>query len=89
MTVTFDLKFVKDISLLPEYIHESFAEVYKLCEECQSVREIHNCEKMKGNKNLYRIRIGDYRATFKLKDVNSIVFRRFLSRGQVYKKHVN
>ena len=88
MIVTFDRKFVKDISMLPEYLHESFAEVYKVCEDCQNIREIHHCEKIKGSKNLYRIRIGDYRATFKLKDVNSIEFRRFLSRGQAYKKHV-
>jgi len=89
MIVTFDRKFVKDLSVLPEYIHKSFAEIHEVCEKVSHISEIPHCGKIKGSKILYRIRIGDYRATFKLKDANSIVFRRFLSRGQVYKKHVS
>jgi len=88
MNVTFDHKFVKDISILPAYIQVSFAKVYEICKKASSICEIPHCRKIKGNEQLYRIRIGDFRATFILKDVNAIAFRRFLPRGQVYKKHV-
>jgi len=88
MDVTFDRKFVKDISILPEYIHVSFAKVYEICKKASNIGEIPHCRKIEGNEKLYRIRVGDFRATFLLKDANTIVFRRFLSRGQVYKKHV-
>ena len=88
MNVTFDRKFVKDISILPEYIHKSFAHVHEVCEKASNIRKIPQCRKIEGSERLYRIRIDDYRATFKLKDANSIEFRRFLPRGQVYKKHV-
>ena len=89
MNVTFDRKFFKDFSKLPEHIQKSFAELHEVFFEVSTIRDIPNCLKLAGNENIYRVRIGDYRITFKSKDTNSIEFRRFLSRGQVYKKHIS
>ena len=88
MNVTYDRKFFKDFSTAPEYVQVSFAELREKIETISTIRKIPNCRPLKGQKDFYRIRIGDYRVTFKLVEINSIELRRFLPRGQVYKKHV-
>ena len=88
MNVNYDRKFFKDFSAIPEHVQVSFAELREELEKVSTIREIPNCRPLKGIKSFYRIRIGDYRITLKLDNANSIEFKRFLSRGQVYKKHV-
>ena len=88
MNVNYDRKFFKDFSTIPEHVQVSFAELRKEFETASTVREIPNCKPLKGRKGFYRIRIGDYRVTFESVDINTIELKRFLSRGQVYKKHV-
>ena len=88
MNVTYDRKFFKDFSTVPEYIQVSFAELREEIETVLTIREIPNCRPLKGRKDFYRIRIGDYRVTFQLVNINSIELKRFLPRGQVYKKHI-
>ena len=88
MNVTYDRKFFKDFSEIPEYVQVSFSEIREEIETISTIREIPNCRPLKGRKDFYRIRIGDYRVTFKFVNVNSIELKRFLHRGQVYKKHV-
>ena len=88
MNVTYDRKFFKDFSTVPEHVQIFFAELRKEFETVSTVREIPNCKPLKGRKGFYRIRIGDYRVTLKLYNINTIELIRFLSRGQVYKKHV-
>jgi mRNA interferase RelE/StbE len=87
MNVTYDRKFFKDFSAVPEYVQVSFAELRKEFEKISTIREIPNCRPLKGNKDFFRIRLGDYRVTLKLNDANSMELKRFLPRGQVYKKH--
>jgi len=88
MNVSYDRKFFKDFSSVPEYVQESFAELRNELEKVSTIRQIPNCRPLKGEKDFYRIRIGDYRVTLVSANENSIEFKRFLSRGQVYKKHV-
>ena len=88
MNVTYDRKFFKDFSVVPEYVQVSFAELREEIKTLSTIREIPNCRPLKGRKGFYRIRIGDYRVTFESVDINTIELKRFLSRGQVYKKHV-
>lgn len=33
----------------------------------------HGCEKLKGGENLWRIRIGNYRVIYKIKEINNII----------------
>lgn len=86
MNVTYDRKFFKDFSIVPEYIQVSFAELSEKIKTISNIRDIQHCKQLKGTKDFYRIRIGDYRITFKIENNNTIEFRRFLPRGQVYKK---
>ena len=88
MNVTYDRKFFKDFSTVPEFVQISFAELREEIKTIPTIRKIPNCRPLKGSKGFYRIRIGDYRVTFKLVNINSIELKRFLPRGQVYKKHV-
>ena len=88
MNVNYDRKFFKDFSTIPEHVQVSFAELRKEFETVSTVREIPNCKPLKGKKGFYRIRIGDYRITLKLTSIDTVELIRFLSRGQVYKKHI-
>ena len=88
MKIEFDRKFSKDFLSLPEYMQKAISDLNKAFEKASSINEISQCKKMKGSKNLYRIRHGDYRVTLCLIDHETIEFRRVLTRGQIYKKHV-
>ena len=50
----------------------------------KSVNEISGLKKLKGSKNYYRIRFGDYRAGVFITG-NEIIFERFLHRKDIYK----
>jgi len=49
-----------------------------------NLRELKSLKKLKGFKNYYRIRVGDYRLGFSYDD-QTIFFIRFLSRKDIYK----
>ena len=64
----------------------------RFTEYLQSIKEITDCKKLVGYRNVYRIRIGDYRAffTFHVEIVNDTVFFRYLvSRGEAYDKKMD
>ena len=50
----------------------------------ENVTEINNIKKIKGDKNAYRIRIGDYRIGFFLEE-DKIIFSRVLHRKEIYR----
>ncbi|MGK7884715.1 MAG: type II toxin-antitoxin system RelE/ParE family toxin [Crocosphaera sp.] len=50
----------------------------------QSLREINNLKKLKGDDNAYRIRVGDYRIGFFFED-DTITFVRVLHRREFYR----
>lgn len=50
----------------------------------EKISEIPKLKKLEGSKNFYRIRIGDYRIGIEYKD-QKILFKRFLSRKDIYK----
>ncbi len=88
MTVEYDRKFIKDFQVVPEYIQEAFSELNTAIEEALTIRELPQCKRLTNKGDIYRIRLGDYRVTFSLKDNSTVEFRRILSRGQIYKKHI-
>jgi mRNA interferase RelE/StbE len=78
--------FVKDTKPLPQKAKLIILEVIK---EIQSVKvpgEVHDCTKLKGVEDIYRIRRDLYRITFQY-DGTTVILRRVLPRGQIYKKH--
>ena len=59
-------------------------EQIKKLSECDSIAELSGVKKMKSSGNYYRIRIGDYRMGFNLKNT-SIQLLCFMHRKDIYK----
>ena len=89
MIVEFNKRFLKDFKVLPEHAQKAIKEIFIQLSEVSTLFDISNCKKLQGDNNLYRIRFGDYRLILLLYiSGNTVEFRRVLSRGQVYKKHI-
>lgn len=87
MKVLFKPTFIKEFNNLSKIIKE---EVGKICldifPKLQNLREFKNYDlkSIKGFKNYYRIRIGDYRIGFKIES-NAVIFIRVCHRKDIYK----
>ncbi len=85
MNVLVEDSFVKDTMKIKD--RKLAARIGKLITDAQSassILDIRNLKKLEGFKDFYRVRIGDYRAGFKLEDKN-IRFLRFMHRKDIYK----
>ena len=78
--------FVKDTEPLPKKVKLVILEVIKEIQSAKVPGEVHDCTKLKGVADMYRIRRGIYRVTFQY-DGTTATLRRVLPRGQIYKKH--
>lgn len=78
--------FVKDVDPLPKHSKRIILSVINEIKSFDKPFDIKECSKLKGVDDLYRIRRGNYRITFKY-DGTSAVLKRVLTRGQIYKKH--
>lgn len=78
--------FVKDTEPLPKKAKLVILEVIKEIQSAKMPGEVHDCTKLKGVEDIYRIRRGLYRITFQY-DGTTATLRRVLPRGQIYKKH--
>jgi mRNA-degrading endonuclease RelE of RelBE toxin-antitoxin system len=78
--------FVKDTEPLPQKTKLVILELIKQLQSVKSPFDIHDCEKLKGSTDLFRIRRGVYRVTFQYDGV-TVTLKRVLPRGQVYKKN--
>ena len=74
-----DLKGVKDKSLL-----RRAKEVIELVEQADSLTNIPNLKKLKGGRNYFRLRAGDYRFGISFEN-DTVIFVRFLDRKDIYK----
>ena len=87
MKVSYSKAFIKAIEKLPPDNRDAIAKVITQVKKATVLADIHNCRKLTGYKNAYRIRIGNYRAIFLfivLED--TIYFQYFLPRGEAYNK---
>lgn len=86
MEVVFATSYLKDLRNLPKHIIAAADEVADKLHAAKSLQESGvDYKKIKGEKNYYRIRIGDYRIIAKY--INpSVVMLMIGSRGDVYKK---
>jgi mRNA-degrading endonuclease RelE of RelBE toxin-antitoxin system len=78
--------FVKDTEPLPKKVKLVILEVIKEIQSAKVPGEVHDCTKLKGVADMYRIRRGIYRVTFQY-DGTTTTLKRVLPRGQIYKKH--
>ena len=85
MNILVDKSFEKDITKLTDRkILNSIADCISEIQLKNKLSELSNCKKLKGSKNCYRLRIGDYRIGFIFEN-NTIELIRFLHRSKIYK----
>ena len=89
MNVDYSKDFKKSVKKLAGKMLDSVRRVVAEVKNAESLKEVTDCKKLVGYRNVYRIRIGDYRAffTFHIEIVNDTVFFRYLvPRGEAYDK---
>ena len=89
MNVEYSKDFEKSVKKLTGKMLNSIRRVIMEVKNAESIKDITDCKKLVGYRNVYRIRLGDYRAffTFHVEIVNGTVFFRYLvSRGEAYAK---
>lgn len=74
-----DLKVVRDKRLL-----QRVKETIEAVEQADSLGDLPNLKKLKGEKNYFRLRVGDYRIGVAVEE-NTLVFVRCLNRKDIYK----
>ena len=80
MEIEFSKKFIKDIEKIND--RNLIKKVIEIIEKLKKNEKI-EMKKIKGFKNFYRIRIGNYRLGIEKND-NVIIIKRFLHRKQIY-----
>ena len=91
MNVDYSKDFKKSVKKLSGKMLGSVRRVVEEVKNAESLKDITDCKKLVGYRNVYRIRIGDYRAffTFHIEIINdTIIFRYLVPRGEAYDKKV-
>lgn len=90
MNVTFSKDFAKALDKMSGKLHESVVAAINSVILANKVTDIPNCIKVVSLNNVYRIRIGGYRAFFVLQitieDNGTACFKYLVSRGEAYNK---
>lgn len=89
MKVKYSKSFEKSVRKLSGKMLDSVRHTIIEVKNADNLSQITDCKRLVGYKNVYRIRIGDYRAffTFHIEIVDGIVFFQYLvSRGEAYGK---
>ena len=85
MKVEFLRKFSRDLDVLrAKSVKESVIRIIELMEMVDTLEKIPNIKKLKGHKNAYRVRVGDYRLGFFFEN-STILLARFLHRKDIYR----
>lgn len=85
MKVEFKKKFLKELSKLPSENAEVIEDfVFDVLPNYETLEEIGKIEKMKGYKNYFKIRFGDYRVGIK-RENEVIVIETVKHRREIYK----
>lgn len=89
MKVGYSKRFEKAVRKLSGKTLDSVRRVIVEVKEARQISDITDCKKLVGYENIYRIRIGDYRAffTYHIRIVdNTVFFEYIVSRGEAYDK---
>ena len=92
MNVEYSKDFEKSVKKLSGKMLGSIRKVITEVKNAENIKEIIDCKKLVGYRNVYRIRIGDYRAffTFHIEIINdTVIFRYLVSRGEAYAKKMD
>jgi mRNA interferase RelE/StbE len=77
------IKDLKKLKKMPAYSQISSTVLEKI-PQCENIAEISNLKKIKGAKNAYRIKVGDYRIGVFIEN-ETVTFSRVLHRKEVYR----
>jgi mRNA interferase RelE/StbE len=84
MIVSFDKSFSKSLDKIGDTIAlKNTSKAIEKCEKANSLIEISNLKKLKGYKNYYRIKIGDYRIGVEIEN-ETILFILISHRKNIY-----
>ena len=92
MNVEYSKDFEKSVKKLSGKMLDAIRRVITEVKTAENIKDITDCKKLVGYRNVYRIRIGDYRAffTFHIEIVNdTVIFRYLVSRGEAYAKKMD
>ena len=92
MNIEYSKDFEKSVKTLSGKMLDSVRGVISEVKNAESIKDITDCKKLVGYRNVYRIRIGDYRAffTFHVEIINdTVIFRYLVSRGEAYAKKMD
>ena len=85
MKALFRASFAKDLrSIKSKDILSRIKEIVEQVEKAQSLQEITNIKKLKGGRNYFRIRVGEYRIGLIIES-DEISFIRCLNRKEIYR----
>ena len=85
MKLAFTNKFLKQVSKLKDKkLAKEIEKVIESTEVATSLSEIKNLKKLKGHKDFYRIRVGDYRIGIQFKN-SEFTFAAIDNRKDIYK----
>jgi len=85
MEIIFKESFLKDLKKIKNNeIKQKILEIISTCEKAKSLNEIKDLKKLRGYKNFFRIKIGNYRVGLQIKE-NKVFFVRILHRKDIYK----
>jgi len=89
MIVEYSKSFQKSVDKLSGKTLDTIIKVILEIKSAEYIEEINDCKKLTGFDNVYRIRIGDYRAFFTFHvsiEGKMVKFEYLIARGQVYNK---
>jgi|JI6StandDraft_1071083.scaffolds.fasta_scaffold336313_2 mRNA interferase RelE/StbE len=84
MTVRFLSSFEKDLYKVSPAIRHKVVDLVTQIETVSSIREVSQVKKLRGFKEAYRVRIGDFRLGFLLQG-GTVTFVRLLDRKSIYR----
>jgi mRNA interferase RelE/StbE len=85
MNIGVNKVFLKELSKIPVKERRKVEKLlFEEIESFSSFAQISNFKKLKGYRNYYKIRFGDYRAGLKFEN-NTLYFERILHRKDIYK----
>lgn len=84
MKVEFRKRFFKDFENLPKQVQSLILPGLEQLGSIKSLEEIYSIKKLRGYKNFYRLRIGDYRIGCQLID-GTLIVERVLHRKDIYR----
>ena len=87
MFVRIDISFKKDVSKINDAkTKHSIVEIITDIQSAENIVAINKLKRLVGYKNMYRIRLGDFRIGLEHTADDQIILIRFLHRKEIYKR---